>query len=97
VLGITNTRRPTGKEGSGYYDERTPGLLTQIKMLFAREIANLCRDTTALGARFGLTTFLSCLIGTIFFKVGEEPRDNQIGLQSQFGALVMIQLVRRPE
>jgi len=92
-LGITITGRPTGDGASKIVDSRSHGIFTQTQMLFAREFTNLVRDTTALGARFFLTTFLSVLIGVIFLNVGEEPRDNQTSTQSQFGALVMLALM----
>jgi len=89
ALGITIT----GREKVDGLDQSRPGIGTQISMLFTREITNLFRDVTALGARFGLTIFLSVLIGVIFNKVGEKPRDDQTNVQSQFGALIMIQLM----
>ena len=67
ALGITITKH----SGEPDYDARQVGLLTEIKMLFGRETTNLVRDTTAIGARFGLTIFLSTLIGIIFLNVGE--------------------------
>jgi ABC-type multidrug transport system ATPase subunit len=66
-LGITITERHSG-EG---FDDSPVGILVQIRMLFRRELNNLGRDTTALGARFGLTIFLSCLVGVIFLDVGQ--------------------------
>jgi ABC-type multidrug transport system permease subunit len=56
-------------------------------------VTNLKRDVTALGARFGLTIFLSVLIGTIFLKVGEEDRGVFLNAQSSFGALIMVALM----
>ena len=90
-LGISVTQRSTNDDSEP--DTRAPGIPTQVQMLFAREITNLHRDVTALGARFGLTIFLSTLVGIIFYNVGEELRDNQTSTQSQFGALIMIQLM----
>lgn len=88
VLGITNSSHPVN-EGANF-DPRPPGIDTQISMLFTREIRNITRDVSSIGARFGLTIFLSTLVGIIFFKVGEEPRTIQTNLQSQFGGIVMI-------
>jgi ABC-type multidrug transport system ATPase subunit len=67
-LGITMTDHT--KEAG--YDSRPVGMGTEIQMLFKRETTNFVRDTTAVGARFGLTIFLSTLIGTIFLNVGES-------------------------
>jgi ABC-2 type transporter len=62
-------------------------------MLFDREITNLKRDVTAIGARFGFTVFLGTLIGTIFLNVGETNSANVENLQSHFGALIMVMLM----
>jgi len=42
-------------------DSRPVSKLTEVGMLFSREIKNLTRDKGALGARLGLTTFLSLI------------------------------------
>jgi ABC-type multidrug transport system ATPase subunit len=89
ALGITITSR----SNIGSLDERPPGVWTQIQLLMAREISNLRRDTIALVARFGLTTFLSVLIGIIFFDVGQQNSGVQENLQSHFGALIMVALM----
>jgi ABC-type multidrug transport system ATPase subunit len=68
-LGITLTER----HESGDFDESPVGLSTQIYMLFSRELKNVRRDKAAIGARLGLTTFLSVLIGVIFLDVGSLP------------------------
>ena len=90
-LGITITRRPDGSDGNK--DERPPGMGTQVSLLFQREIKNLQRDVTAVGARFGLTTFLGILIGIIFYDVGAADSAVNSNLQSHFGALVMVLLM----
>jgi hypothetical protein len=81
-----------GRSGNDVYDP-PPGILTQTKMLFSRELKNLYRDTTAFGARFGLTAFLSTLIGIIFYQVGASDSAVQINLQGHFGALIMVLLM----
>ena len=68
ALGITITAHDSA---NGEEDEAQPGVGTQISMLFGREGRNLRRDKMALGARLGLTTFLSLLVGVIFLDVGE--------------------------
>jgi len=65
VLGITN-RSSSGEN----YDDRPVGMLTEIRLLFTREVINFKRDTAALGSKFGLTLFLGLLIGIIFYNVG---------------------------
>ena len=44
-------------------------------MLFVRDIKSLFRDKQAMIGRFGLSIFLGCLIGTIFYNVGQAPSD----------------------
>lgn len=90
ALGITMTRHENGEVARS---TTSPGFLTQLILLFEREVTNLVRDTTALGARFGLTIFLSTLIGIIFRNVADKARDNQTTVQSTFGALIMVLLM----
>ena len=84
ALGIT--RRNSQVVG----DTRPVTMLTEVGMLFTRELKNLRRDKAALGARLGLTTFLSVLIGLIFQGVGATDSAKQVNLQSHFGALIMV-------
>lgn len=71
-LGITIT----GHYGEPGFDARRVTMLTEVKLLFKRELMNLRRDTTAIGSRLGLTIFLGVLIGVIFFNVAESDRTN---------------------
>jgi ABC-2 type transporter len=41
-------------------------------------------------ARYGITIFLSALIGTIFFRVGTTDASDNFNLQSQFGAVMLL-------
>jgi ABC-2 type transporter len=66
ALGITITKR--GKV-EGNADERPPGMVTQTRMLFNRELINLRRDVTAVGARFGLTILQSHFGGLIMVSL----------------------------
>jgi hypothetical protein len=91
ALGITITRR-SGKGEAASYNDTPPGMLTQVKLLFRRECNNLYRDTTALGARFGISIFLGILIGTIFLDVGNSDSAEQVNINSHFGALVIVML-----
>jgi ABC-2 type transporter len=93
ALGITITQHPDAANDSE--SSESVGMGTQISMLFSRELRNLRRDTMALGARFGLTIFLSVLVGVIFFDVGEEDSNVPTTRQSQFGALVMVAMMVR--
>jgi hypothetical protein len=91
ALGITITRR--SKIDDNGFDERPPGFFTQLSLLYKRELNNLRRDVTALGARFGLTIFLGVLIGVIFKDVASGPPTSSSMLQSQFGAVIMVMLM----
>eukprot|EP00980_Cylindrotheca_fusiformis_P027769 scaffold22559_cov111-Cylindrotheca_fusiformis.AAC.8 len=79
-----------GKDESGHthgdeldnVDTKTATLLTQMNLLYSRELKNIARDKGAVGARFGLTIFLSLLIGIIFFEVGDTDSANA---QASFG------------
>jgi ABC-2 type transporter len=93
ALGITNTKHPNGNTGSRDLDAPPPGMGTQIGLLFTREMNNLKRDTTAVGARFGLSIFLGVLIGVIFFDVGDSDPASPNNLNSHFGALIMVLLM----
>ncbi|GAX27856.1 ATP-binding cassette, subfamily G (WHITE), member 2 [Fistulifera solaris] len=92
ILGMTNTRRGIRADDLRA-DDRSPGIATQVSMLFTRELVNIKRDVTPLIARFGLTTFLGILVGIIFLDVGQESRDNFGNVQSQFGAVIMLLLM----
>ena len=88
-LGITlTTRSKVGAE-----DQRSVGMLTEISMLFGRELTNLKRDVVAVGARFGLTIFLGVLVGVIFLDVGKTDASVQQNIQSHFGAIIMVLLM----
>eukprot|EP00980_Cylindrotheca_fusiformis_P022379 scaffold9262_cov107-Cylindrotheca_fusiformis.AAC.8 len=68
-----------GKDESGHkngdeladIDTRGASVLTQLRLLYTRELRNIRRNKRAIGARFGLTITLSILVGIIFHDVGE--------------------------
>jgi ABC-2 type transporter len=91
-LGITNMRPLTG-HGTQLMDERPPGTMVQTVMLFKRELQAVRRNTTAIAARFGLTIFLSLLVGVIFKGVGSSDPRVQVHVQSRFGATIMVLLM----
>jgi hypothetical protein len=93
ALGITITRRSLHGKDAKHMDDAPVGMPTQVKLLFIREMNNFHRDTTALGARFGLAIFLSILIGIIFLDVGGTDSAEQVNIQSHFGALIMCMLM----
>lgn len=66
---------------------------TEVRLLFKREIIHNSRNKKAVGARFAFTTFLSTLVGCIFFQVGTPAADGQVDparFNSHFGAMIMI-------
>jgi hypothetical protein len=71
-------------------EERSPGWLTQTKLLFFRELIHIYRFPLPAQTRYGLTLFLSILIGGIFYGVGETSTADAFNLQSQFGALMVL-------
>eukprot|EP00980_Cylindrotheca_fusiformis_P027784 scaffold22559_cov111-Cylindrotheca_fusiformis.AAC.23 len=87
-----------GKDESGHangdelaeIDTRGASMLTQLNLLYTRELRNIRRDKGAIGARFGLAIVMSTLIGIIFFEVGDTDSADSQNLQSHLGALVMI-------
>ena len=84
---------PIRKRRTGLQIDRgdePPGLWTQVKMLFQREFIFMYRFPDPQYARFGLTAFLSSLIGMIFFNVGDADPSQFFNLQSQFGALMIL-------
>ena len=62
-------------------------------MLFPREMQNLVRDTMAIEARIGLTTFLAVLVGIKFSDVGETDSDVPSNRQSHGDVLIMVLLM----
>lgn len=65
--------------------------LTEAKMLFKRELVHTTRNKKGVGARFAFTTFLSLLVGNIFFGVGGPSSfTDPSKFNSHFGAMVMI-------
>lgn len=86
VLAIT--RRNSEKES----DEHI-GIWTQSKLLFAREVRNLVRDTHVLKARTAMTCTVSLVIGGIFYQAAQTSFTTIINLQTCFGALIMALMV----
>jgi ABC-type multidrug transport system ATPase subunit len=91
ALGITVTRHTY--RGVDMYDGSPPGLLTEIRLLFQREVNNLKRDTSALKARFSLSLVVGLIVGVIFWKVGETDSSVSTNLQSHFGAVILVSLM----
>merc|ERR1712232_189756 len=93
ITGITMTGHDS--QSSQYRDEKLRdeskvSMQVQTRMLFLRELKGFGRDTAALIGRFGITIFLSLIVGIIFLGVGKTDSRDPINLQSQFGALIMV-------
>ena len=54
------------------------GFGTETRMLFKREITHNARNKKGVGARFAFTTFLSLLVGCIFFQVGKPDENGEM-------------------
>lgn len=72
ALGISITDHNSGFE----WDDTPVSQWTETSLLLQREFQDLWRDKFAIAGRFGFTTLLSFLIGTIFYKVGESDPGN---------------------
>ena len=70
-------------------DEKSVGMMKQIRMLLLRELKNLVRDKFSMAGRLGFSTLLSLLVGAIFKDVGTTSSSKVQNLQSHFGALVL--------
>eukprot|EP00522_Entomoneis_paludosa_P007565 CAMPEP_0172460734 /NCGR_PEP_ID=MMETSP1065-20121228/38041_1 /TAXON_ID=265537 /ORGANISM="Amphiprora paludosa, Strain CCMP125" /LENGTH=602 /DNA_ID=CAMNT_0013215855 /DNA_START=104 /DNA_END=1909 /DNA_ORIENTATION=+ len=73
-------------------NEAQVSFMVQLQMLINREYLNLRRNTGALKTRFGLTIFMSSLIGLIFLRVGNSDLSESGNLNSVFGGLMMASL-----
>jgi ABC-2 type transporter len=62
----------------------------QLYWLCGRELTNIYRDTTALGARFGITIFLNLIFGLIFLNAGGKDDSDPDNFSAHFGAITMI-------
>eukprot|EP00980_Cylindrotheca_fusiformis_P027776 scaffold22559_cov111-Cylindrotheca_fusiformis.AAC.15 len=76
-----------GKDESGHangdelaeIDTTGASMLTQLNLLYTRELRNIRRDKGAIGARFGLAIVMTTLIGIIFYDVGDtDSADSQV-------------------
>eukprot|EP01082_Thalassiosira_pseudonana_P002987 g2424.t1 g2424 contig12:83459-85966(+) len=66
------------------------GFGTETRVLFQREIRHNLRNKQGVGARFALTTFISILVGSIFFGVGGvESYTDPSKFNSHFGAMIL--------
>lgn len=64
-----------------------PGYITQVSMLFSREVKNKKRDKTVFVARVVLMAIIAIFVGMVFLHVGETSSRNFFNLHSHFGAV----------
>lgn len=60
---------------------------TQLYWLTFRELLNTQRDIASLAGRFGVTIFLSLLLGLIFMGAGSNDDSNPDNFSTHFGAI----------
>eukprot|EP00934_Nitzschia_sp_Nitz4_P005125 Nitzschia sp. Nitz4//scaffold27_size158506//133304//135455//NITZ4_002621-RA/size158506-processed-gene-0.89-mRNA-1//-1//CDS//3329545551//5115//frame0 len=87
-LGLT-VRTTTQADGH-VEDSRMPGFFTQISLLFSRELKNIYRDKTSMGARMGNTVLIGVITGIIFLNVGATDSSVAANITSHFGALTIL-------
>ena len=92
ALGITDHHH--NGEGTSIKDnEKRIGFITQVSMLFKRELQNIARNRKPLVARFAFSFIMSILVGILFLGIGGEgSEDFRVG-QAHFGALVLVLMV----
>eukprot|EP00980_Cylindrotheca_fusiformis_P029250 scaffold22772_cov130-Cylindrotheca_fusiformis.AAC.2 len=84
-------------DGLADIDSRGASVLTQLRLLYTRELRNIRRDKGAIGARFGISIIMSLLVGIIFHNVGEtDSAVSLVTLGSMFGT-AMPTLLAFPE
>jgi len=67
--------------------------MTQVTELFKRNLHSLRRDWSIVFIKGFLTGFLAAFIGAVFFGIGDAEATNRIGVQNQFGSLMVILMV----
>jgi ABC-type multidrug transport system permease subunit len=71
-------------------NDKPPGMLVQVNMLYKRELTFMYRFPQPLYARFGFTALLSSLIGMIFWKVGQASYSDPFNILGQFGTIMIL-------
>ncbi|KAL7539082.1 hypothetical protein ACHAXR_010781 [Thalassiosira sp. AJA248-18] len=88
-----------GSLGVSAHDDINPdewkhvSFVAEVWLLLKREVIHNTRNKKGVGARFAFTTFLSTLVGCIFFQVGTPGEDglpDPSRFNSHFGAMIMI-------
>lgn len=71
---------------------QSASVLTQVRLLYLRELKNITRNKGAVGGRFGLTFAMAILIGVIFLDVGNSDK-TQPQVSSSLSTLCAVQLI----
>lgn len=82
-MDLSNSLKAQAKSGISDDEWKHVSFCTEVQVLFARELKHSLRNKAGVGARFALTTFISLLVGCIFFQVGSSKDIN-----SHFGSMV---------
>ena len=89
ALGITDHQH-NGEGMSAKGNEKRIGFITQVSMLFKRELQNIARNRKPLVARFAFSFIMSILVGILFLGIGGEGSEDFLFIQAHFGALVLV-------
>jgi ABC-type multidrug transport system ATPase subunit len=66
-----------------------PGAMTQVRLLFQRELRHLVRNKKNIQARTSMTLMVSLLGGAIYWQVADTNFSDFINIQSAFGGLLL--------
>lgn len=90
ALGITDHQHDGEKGISTKDNQKRIGFITQVSMLFKRELQNIARNRKPLVARFAFSFIMSILVGILFLGIGGEGSEDFRVVQAHFGALVLV-------
>lgn len=62
-------------------------VLTEVVLLFKRELQKISRDKASLMVRFSISIFFNLLFGLIFFQIGKSDSSKPLNLNGHFGAI----------
>ena len=87
ALGITDHEHDAK---TSIENESRIGFITQVSMLFKRELQNIARNRKPLVARFAFSFIMSILVGILFLGIGGKDSSDFRVVQAHFGALVLV-------
>jgi ABC-type multidrug transport system permease subunit len=71
-------------------DAPPPGIATQSRLLFLRELHHMHRDWTVTFSRVVVSSVVGLFLGMLFLDVGDTDRSDRILLQSYLGGVMII-------